>query len=258
MTATIIAIYNAKGGEGKTTLSINTAAVAARAAHHGVCTRDLRTLVVELDPQGNASSGLGVQRDDPRKTIGAVLAGRVAVQDSWTATYLPNLRIISAARDLSRIEPMMEKDPHGIDRIAMALAGVSGDYDLILLDCSPGMGWLFRMAMRAAQGYVIPMRLEPFSLEGLSNCMEHMRLQRQQYELRAQMLGIALLGVDFRLQRHSNLIGDVRASYGPALFAEFVRQNEPVAEAPSRGMAVVDFKPRAWTRNSGARRITGS
>jgi chromosome partitioning protein len=168
----------------------------------------------------------------------------VATEDAVQETYLSNLRILSAARNLTGVESAMATD-RNVDRVALALAAVRDEFDLILLDCSPGMGWLFRMAMRAAQAYVIPMRLEPFSFEGLSNCMANMTIERPEYGLKAQMLGITLLGVDFRLQRHCELIGDVRATYGGAVFSAFVRQNEPVAEAPGHGKAVVDFKPQS-------------
>jgi chromosome partitioning protein len=240
---TIIAIYNAKGGEGKTTLTVNAGAVAARARDHGICTRDLSTLIVEFDPQGNTSAGLGVTRDFSR-TVGAVLAGRISTEDAIQPTYLPNLSVLSADLVLAEVEAKMETDAFAIERLALALENVRKRFDLILVDCCPGMGWLFRIAMRAADAYVIPMRLEAFSFDGLRNCMEQMEVQRPRYQLRAALLGIALLGVDYRLQRHTTLESEVRETYASAVFRTGVRQNEPVAHAPFTGRAVVDVHPK--------------
>jgi chromosome partitioning protein len=269
MPATTIAVFTNKGGEGKTTLAVNAGAVAARAAHHGVCTRDLRTLIVEFDAQGNSSSGLGIVRDPPRidknappaRTIGSVLAGEIATEDAILPTYLAGgegrgrLDILSADLNLADIEAKMETDPYAIDRLAMALANVQQAYDLILVDCHPGLGWLFRIAMRAAHAYVIPSRLERFSLDGLGNCMDQMQLHRPVYGLNATLLGIALLGVDYRLHRHTQVEKDVRATYGTGVFAALVRQNEPVAQAPFEGQAMVDFRP-ACRGSAGLREVT--
>lgn len=239
-----LAIYTAKGGEGKSTTVQNLAAAFARAGDLELAPRNLRTCAIDFDPQANLTAFFGMQ-DDGTRTLSEVLHGRISTEDAIRPTSIPGLSMVTAGRALARTMSTLVTVRDTQTRLALALAGAAEDYDVVLIDCPGALGYSFWMAMHAATAYLVPLEPNFAGMYGVSTMFTQINEERAEHRLAPSMLGIALVNVDYRLQRHSDAERQVRAAYGTAVFDAVVRNNTHVDEAQSRGLSVVDFAPRS-------------
>ena len=225
--ARIVAVTNQKGGVGKTTTAINLAA--------SVATRGHRVLLVDFDPQGNASSGVGYPRDKIELSIYDALVGDVSAGDTIRPTEITSLWLIPATTDLVGAEIELI----GADRrerfLADALEPVLGRFDYVVIDCPPSLGILTLNALVAADGVVVPMQAEYFALEGLSALTATIEKVRTAYNPRLTIDGVLFTMFDGRMNLSNDVRGEVANYFGAKVFATTVPRNVRLSEAPSHG-----------------------
>ncbi|HSH74455.1 MAG TPA: ParA family protein [Longimicrobiales bacterium] len=228
----IIAIANQKGGVGKTTTAINLGASLAVA--------EKRTLVIDIDPQGNATSGLGVTARDARSTIYDVLIGNSSVGGAIVSgVHFPHLDVVPSTRDLvgAEIELVPAKGRESILRAA--LADMRESYDFILVDCPPSLGLLTLNTLTAADSVLIPIQCEFYALEGLSQLLNTVRLVQRNLNRGLEIEGVLLTMFDKRLNLSRQVAAEAREYFGPKVYRAAIPRNVRLAEAPSFGQPIV-------------------
>jgi chromosome partitioning protein len=229
--ARIICVSNQKGGVGKTTTAINLAASLASA--------ERRTLLIDMDPQGNAGSGLGLQRDDITGTIyEALLEGR-ALAELVHATELRYLQIVPATPDLTGAEVELVSQDAREFRLREAVEAVRDDWDFIIIDCPPSLGLLTLNALTAADSVLIPLQCEYYALEGLSQLLHTVELVREGLNPRLEVEGILLTMFDQRANISHHVAEEVRGHFKGQVFSAVVPRNVRLSEAPSFGKPIL-------------------
>jgi chromosome partitioning protein len=232
----IVAVANQKGGVGKTTTAINLAA--------SVASRGYRVLLVDFDPQGNASSGLGYTRDRVELSIYDALTGEVTLEDVIRPTEITTLFLTPATTDLVGAEIELIGAERRERYLADALATVAAGYDYVVIDCPPSLGLLTLNALVAAQGVVIPMQAEYFALEGLSALTATIDKVRAAYNPGLAIDGVVFTMYDARLSVAVQVRNEVARYFGDKLFEEMVPRNVRLSEAPSHGKPVLLYDLR--------------
>ena len=233
---TTIAIVNQKGGVGKTTSAINIATALAATG--------LIVVLVDLDPQGNASTGLGIPQAQRKTSSYDVLLGAVPVADALVETRVPNLAVVPANADLSGAEiEMVDLDArtHRLDR---ALSGIAKKPDIILIDCPPSLGLLTINAMVAADSLLVPLQCEFFALEGLSQLLGTVERIRARFNPGLSILGVVLTMFDRRNRLTDQVASDVRSVLGSVVFDTVIPRNVRLSEAPSHGLPALLYDHR--------------
>lgn len=223
----IVAVANQKGGVGKTTTAINLAASVASRGH--------RVLLVDFDPQGNASSGVGYSRDKVELSIYDALAGDVSLADIIRPTEISTLFIAPATDDLVGAEIELISADRRERVLADALAPVVASYDYIVIDCPPSLGLLTLNALVAADGVIIPMQAEYFALEGLSALSRTIEKVKAAYNPKLAIDGVVFTMYDARLSVANQVKAEVTRFFGEKLFEEAIPRNVRLSEAPSHG-----------------------
>jgi len=226
-TTRIVAVANQKGGVGKTTTAINLAASVASRGH--------RVLLVDFDPQGNASSGVGYGRDRVELSIYDALAGDVSIADVVRPTEITTLFVVPATTDLVGAEIELISADRRERFLADALAPIAADYDYIVIDCPPSLGLLTLNALVAADGVVIPMQAEYFALEGLSALAQTIEKVKATYNPKLAIDGVVFTMYDARLSVANQVKAEVERFFGEKLFGEVIPRNVRLSEAPSHG-----------------------
>ena len=234
--ARIVAVANQKGGVGKTTTAINLAASVASRGH--------RVLLVDFDPQGNASSGVGYPRDRVELTVYDALLGEVAFADVIRPTEITTLWLAPANTDLVGAEIELISVDHRERILADALAPVLDQFDYVVIDCPPSLGMLTLNALVAADGVVVPMQAEYFALEGLSALTATIERVRAAFNPRLTIDGVLFTMYDTRTNLSGQVRGEVKQFFGDKVFETAVPRNVRLSEAPSHGKPVLlyDFK----------------
>jgi chromosome partitioning protein len=237
----VIAVANQKGGVGKTTTAINLATAFAAI--------NKRALVIDMDPQGNASTGLGVGASARRTTSYDVVMGEATLVEAALPTGVPGLHLVPAEEDLAGIEIELVGEEDRAFRLRRALDGALADFDYVLIDCPPGLGLLTLNALAAARTVLVPLQCEFFALEGLSQLLRTIDRVRQGFNPELAVEGVVLTMFDRRCNLSEQVAVDVRQYLGKQVFETVIPRNVRVSEAPSHGKPVLlyDF------RSSGAR-----
>jgi chromosome partitioning protein len=228
-----VAIANQKGGVGKTTTAINIVTAFAAAGW--------RTLLIDLDPQGNASTGLGIHAPDRLRSSYEVLVDEVPLAECTQPTSIPGLDLLPATVDLSGSEVELVNSADRAQRLRKALRDADHAYDICFIDCPPSLGLLTLNALTAADTLLVPLQTEFFALEGLSQLLQTVEQVQKRLNPELGILGIVLTMADKRNRLTDQVAEDVRSCLGKTVFDVVIPRNVRLSEAPSHGLPALVY-----------------
>ena len=227
----MIAIGNQKGGVGKTTTTVN---LGAALAFQGK-----KVLIIDMDSQGNATSGLGIERADVKQSVYEVLVDQIEAAGAILPTSRENLWILAGA------EIELATADHRESRLKQAIEPIKADYDYILVDCPPSLGQLSLNAFTASDTILIPVQCEYYALEGLSQLLNTIRLVQRTYNKNFRIEGVLLTMLDARTNLGYEVVEEVRKYFQEKVYRTIITRNVRLSEAPSYGQSVIDYDPKS-------------
>jgi chromosome partitioning protein len=227
-----LCVANQKGGVGKTTTAVNLAGALAKSGCH--------TLLVDLDPQCNATTGLGEQ-----PTANHPLVAGISIRQNVCLTHVPRLDLLPGSRSFRDVELLARDDRQQAARVRDCLAGGFSAYDFVLIDCPPSLGPLTRTALASSNEVLMPIQCEYFAMEGLTQMIEIIRQVMQEDAHNLQFGGIVLTMYDHTLELTREVDQEVREFFGEIVYQTVIPRDVAVSEAPSHGKTVMDYAPRA-------------
>ncbi len=236
--ARTICVANQKGGVGKTTTTVNLSAALAQLGK--------RVLIVDLDPQGNASSGLGIKKYESQDAnIYHVLVGQKTISQVIQNTQVPNLRIATANPDLVGAEIELVDMPRREYRLKSAIDEVADQYDYILIDCPPSLGLLTVNALSAATSFLVPLQCEYYALEGLSQLLNTAGIIKKNLNPTLKIEGIVLTMFDARNNLSHQVVNEIQSHFGDKVFSAIIPRNVRLSEAPSHGQSIFSYDSKS-------------
>src|SRR5690554_2015256 len=233
----VIAVANQKGGVGKTTSGVN---LSAGLAHLGN-----KTLLVDIDPQGNATSGLGINKADIDRCIYNVLIEDLTAADVCVSTNIPNLDVIPATIQLAGAEIELVPTISREIRLKKALESSIDKYDYIIIDCPPSLGLLTLNSLTAADSVIIPVQCEYYALEGLSQLLNTVRLVQKHLNKDLKIEGVLLTMLDARTNLGIQVIEEVKKYFQDKVYNSIIPRNVRLGEAPSHGQPIITYDPKS-------------
>ncbi len=229
----LIAIFNQKGGVGKTTTNVNLSACLARMGK--------KVLVIDIDPQGNSTSGLGIDKNDVTFSIYDALVNDVDTKDTILSTSIKNLDIIPSNMELAGAEIELTKSENRESALKVVVQSIKNDYDYILIDCPPSLGLLTINSLVAADSVLIPIQCEYYALEGVSSLIDTIRLVKKSLNPDIEIEGVVLSMFDGRTNLSIQVVDEVKNYFKGKVYTTIIPRNVRLAEAPSFGIPIIDY-----------------
>ena len=233
----VIAVANQKGGVGKTTTAVNLAACLAKEGR--------KVLLIDSDPQGNATSGLGFDKRDVKKCIYDALINEVPMADTLKHTAYENLDVIPATIQLAGAEIELVSLMNREGRLKNALERIKHDYDYVIIDCPPSLGLLTINALTAASSVMIPVQCEFYALEGITMLMNTIQLVQRNLNPALKLEGVVMTMFDSRTNLAQDVVEEVKKYFKTKMYKASVPRNVRLSEAPSHGMPVIDYDSKS-------------
>ena len=229
----IIAIFNQKGGVGKTTTSINLAA--------GLGKLGKKILLIDIDPQGNSSSGLGIDKNDAEVIIYDILSNEASIAEGIYETSAENVRIIPSNNQLAGLEIELARKEGWETVLKDIMVEIKGEFDYIFIDCPPSLGILSVIGLIASDSVIIPIQCEYYALEGVSQLFQTIELVKKSYNPGLEVEGVVLSMFDGRTNLSIQVVEEVKAFFKGKVYTSIIPRNVRLAEAPSYGLSIMDY-----------------